>query len=83
METEVIDRLEAVLQTETDVERRAKVWSALTLAKVLSSTWRHYVPVKKDKVVEYVTIDKPAGQLSGERAVLEARLKVLLDEVLQ
>jgi hypothetical protein len=82
MHTEsVAASLEATLQTETDLDRRAKVYAALTLATVLSATWTHYVPVHEGKTVKHVFIDKPAGKTVGDRAILEARLTQLLDEI--
>jgi len=72
------ESLESLVAAAPDPRRRATAYAALTLTRILAPEWRHVIRVKD---ATPITVDKPAGETVGDRAGLEERLAVLLDEL--
>jgi hypothetical protein len=69
-----LEELEGILQEETDPERRATAFAALTLMRLLAPDWKHVV---RDGRGSHRTVLLPAGETTGPREELEERLRRL------
>jgi len=73
------ENLEVLVAVSPDPKRRATAYAALTLTRIIAPEWRHVIRSKDGSPP--ITVDKPAGQTVGDRAGLEERLAMLLDEL--